>query len=73
MATGTNQTGRKALIKNKGSIAGLFLINCDFWGSHRFFVTLSIVGDLRVKHRCLQPITLQHQSKTVQKLSSEIS
>jgi len=71
MATGTNQTGRKALIKNKGSIAGLFLINCDFWGSHRFFVTLSIVGDLR--DRCLQPITLQHQSKTVQKLSSEIS
>ena len=60
MMTGTNQTSRKVLIKNNGPIMDLFLINSVFWSFYRFFVTLGIIGDLGLKHRYLQPMTLQY-------------
>lgn len=71
--TGTNHTSRKVLIKNNSSIVGLFLINGGFWRYHRFFVTLGIIGDLRLKLRYLQTMILQYQERVNKKSFHKIS
>lgn len=58
MVTGTNQIGRKMLIKNNKPKMVLFLINTDFWPFHRYFVTLNTIREYGIKTPYLQSIAL---------------